>query len=230
LAIILAACTPPGQQLAQEESQNYYLQGMDRLSEGKYLAATVAFERALQRNPDFREAHFQLGTTYHHQPLTNYVYALYHLQRCIDINPRDPDAISAEQQIQACKIELIKGVPIDLALVDKNLTKNLENAQTTIKGLRAEIAQLKASTTLANGGQQGNIRSSSPPEETQLVVNTPGQPIPTRRTHIVASGDTFYNIARRYDTTATAIQSANPGLNSRSLSIGQTINLPPRTR
>ena len=43
--------------------------------------------------------------------------------------------------------------------------------------------------------------------------------------HIVAKGDTLYNLSRRYGTSVAAIQSAN-GLNSDLIVLGQSLNIP----
>jgi g-D-glutamyl-meso-diaminopimelate peptidase len=42
----------------------------------------------------------------------------------------------------------------------------------------------------------------------------------------IQSGDTFYNIARRYYTTLNAVLTANPGVDPRNLRIGQIITVP----
>ncbi|TCL70976.1 LysM domain-containing protein [Hydrogenispora ethanolica] len=47
--------------------------------------------------------------------------------------------------------------------------------------------------------------------------------------YTIKAGDTFYNLAVRFNTTADAIASANPGLNSEALLIGQTICIPGNT-
>lgn len=46
------------------------------------------------------------------------------------------------------------------------------------------------------------------------------------RPYIIQRGDTFYALARRYNTTVAAIQRANPGVNPEGLVIGQRICLP----
>lgn len=54
----------------------------------------------------------------------------------------------------------------------------------------------------------------------------PAQPQP--RTHRVQPGETFSTIARRYNVRLPALQAANPGVDSRRLKQGQTLNIPPR--
>jgi len=44
--------------------------------------------------------------------------------------------------------------------------------------------------------------------------------------HTVQSGDTFYTLARRYNTTVDAIRKANPNVNPNNLKIGQVICIP----
>lgn len=44
-------------------------------------------------------------------------------------------------------------------------------------------------------------------------------------THTVAKGDTLFSLARRYNTTVSAIKSAN-GLSSDMIRIGQTLTIP----
>ena len=44
--------------------------------------------------------------------------------------------------------------------------------------------------------------------------------------YIIRAGDTFYNLARRFNTTVEAIISANPTANPNNLQIGQRICIP----
>jgi hypothetical protein len=56
-----------------------------------------------------------------------------------------------------------------------------------------------------------------------------GEPGTCGETYIVVAGDTTFGIAERCGVSADEIESANPGIDIRSLSIGQEINLPPVT-
>jgi LysM repeat protein len=53
---------------------------------------------------------------------------------------------------------------------------------------------------------------------------------PKYRKHVIRSKDTFYNLARHYGVDFKSIQSANPGVNSTKLQIGQVVNIPYPTK
>ncbi|HEY8464155.1 MAG TPA: LysM peptidoglycan-binding domain-containing protein [Bacillota bacterium] len=44
--------------------------------------------------------------------------------------------------------------------------------------------------------------------------------------YVIRSGDNFYSLAQRYNTTVDAIIAANPGVNPNALQIGQTVCIP----
>jgi LysM repeat protein len=46
------------------------------------------------------------------------------------------------------------------------------------------------------------------------------------KTHIVKSGDTLAALSRRYRVSLSALQAANPSLDSRRMKIGQAVNIP----
>ncbi len=67
-------------------------------------------------------------------------------------------------------------------------------------------------------------RSPVPP------TNHPGPvtpPTPVARTHRVEAGETLALIARRHGLKITALQAANPGVNPRTLRVGQSVIIPP---
>lgn len=46
------------------------------------------------------------------------------------------------------------------------------------------------------------------------------------RTHVVADGDSFYSIARKYDVTISQIQQLNPNVDPQNLTAGLRITIP----
>lgn len=66
---------------------------------------------------------------------------------------------------------------------------------------------------------------------TALGVNCGTTPPPSTcpagtRPYTIVAGDTFFNLARRFNTTVDAIIRANPGVNPDNLRIGQVICIP----
>ncbi|MGI5901109.1 MAG: LysM peptidoglycan-binding domain-containing protein [Desulfitobacteriia bacterium] len=49
-------------------------------------------------------------------------------------------------------------------------------------------------------------------------------------TYKIKPGDTFYSIAKRFNTTVASLRSVNPGLNPKDLQIGQLIYIPVRRK
>jgi membrane-bound lytic murein transglycosylase D len=66
---------------------------------------------------------------------------------------------------------------------------------------------------------------SQPKKESKPESNDP-PPSPTEGTiHTIQSGDNFWDIAKKYDTTASKLQQLNPGVNSSDLKVGQKIRV-----
>lgn len=53
-----------------------------------------------------------------------------------------------------------------------------------------------------------------------------GECPPGSESYNIRSGDTFYNLARRYDTTVQTLIALNPGINPNALRIGQSVCVP----
>lgn len=63
------------------------------------------------------------------------------------------------------------------------------------------------------------------------VICIPGAPPPGRcpegtRPYVIRRGDTYYRLARRFNTTVEAIRQANPGVDPDALQVGQVICIP----
>lgn len=75
----------------------------------------------------------------------------------------------------------------------------------------------------------GNTNPYVPPTMDPFATpggTTPPTPAPAGSEYVVKSGDSFYTIAKAHGTTVKAIETANPGVDSRRLKIGQKLVLP----
>jgi len=50
-------------------------------------------------------------------------------------------------------------------------------------------------------------------------------PKPSKRFYVIARGDTFGVVARKFNTTVESLQALNPGVSSNALTIGQKIRV-----
>lgn len=66
--------------------------------------------------------------------------------------------------------------------------------------------------------------SAAVPAESQVESST--TPTTGTRTHVVAEGDSFYSIARKYDVTISQIQQLNPNIDPQNLTSGLRITIP----
>ena len=70
-----------------------------------------------------------------------------------------------------------------------------------------------------------------PPVTIPPATTTPPEPAPTgeAKVHVVAKGEFFAILAKKYGVTVKAIEAANPGVDSTKLKIGQKLNIPAPT-
>jgi LysM repeat protein len=69
------------------------------------------------------------------------------------------------------------------------------------------------------------VPTSAPP----AAVSGPGElPGAAATEHVIAKGETFGVLAKKYGVSTKALQQANPGVDSTKLKIGQKINIPPK--
>lgn len=78
-----------------------------------------------------------------------------------------------------------------------------------------------ASTPAQAAGAATAADAASP---AATVATTPTTP--SGNTYIVQSGDSFYTIARKYNTSIAQIQQLNPDLDTSNLATGTSVNVP----
>jgi tetratricopeptide (TPR) repeat protein len=77
----------PLQQEVGSSAFKVYNQGVDLMRAKKFAAAQIKFEKAIRDNPDFAEAHNNLGFTLRQQGPQNYAKALEHYNKAIQLKP-----------------------------------------------------------------------------------------------------------------------------------------------
>jgi len=86
--------------------------------------------------------------------------------------------------------------------------------------LPAPADVLAAETTSTDSGEAAPSDESSGSEDTATTSTQP------TKTHVVQSGDSFYTIAQKYNTTIARIQQLNPNLDPANLKPGVEVVVP----
>ncbi len=116
-------------------------------------------------------------------------------------------------------------------------TNNLTSPQQLTAGDVISMPSKTDITTLVAGSTPTTTVFSIEPAAGPTVTAPTAPAAPTVQavvatstaTHKIQSGDTLYNLSKRYGTTVAALQSLNAGLNPTDISIGQSINVPSTT-
>jgi len=243
LGLSWVGCVPPGGSGQNEEGDPDFRVGMNRKQAGNYARAIESFERALHRNPQSAAAHFELGLVYY-QNVTNYVAAIYHLEKVERLQPGFSRIDLVRDLIKNSRQELLRGAMGGFNRQMQMEMERLGQLHRENDVLRQEVAQLRA--------QLGQREQAASPRADPMGAGSfaaePAEPIgaavplltrtlePPRRattpgpvlTYSVRPGDTLYSIARRHQLTEAALRAANPGVVPSRLSVGQVIRIPAR--
>jgi tetratricopeptide (TPR) repeat protein len=95
-AALGAGSAPRGATLKSEqgaEPVRFYNQGVQLMHGKKFAEAQIKFEQALSQNPNFAEAHHNLGYSLRKQGPQNYAKALEHYNKAIQLKPNLAEAL-----------------------------------------------------------------------------------------------------------------------------------------
>jgi len=76
------------------------------------------------------------------------------------------------------------------------------------------------------GSAYSQGRSVTLPDRSGRPLASSSRPVSSFRTHRVGPGETMERVARRYGTTAAALQSANPKVRPRTMPVGTVLRIP----
>jgi tetratricopeptide (TPR) repeat protein len=240
---LFTACQPTSFNALEEEKERYYVAAMNRVNAMDVTGAIELFEKALEVNPRSASAHLQLGLLYEKRSEAC-ATAIYHFEQYLKLRPNSEYDEVVRQRILGCKQELVKSVSI--GPVTGELQGQIERFARENQALKEENRRLgeenrkwqgyfaSLDRPLPGGGSPSPslLRAevaSSTPDPSRISAGPTAAPSPSAgRNYEVRSGDTFYSIANRHGISVAALELANPGVDSRKLQIGQSLNLPPR--
>lgn len=180
---------------AKEERNPLIKQGQAYLEIKDYKKAEAAFKEAIENDPRMARPHLDLATIYH-QYRPDYVSAIHHYRRYLELRPDSEKAEFIREQIGK----------VEKALIDEILTRSgAFQIKEECDRLRKENAALKQQ--LADQGEtspapaQQATASTQQKTVTETVPKSAKPTVPSQVTHriyTVVTGDNLTKIANRF--------------------------------
>ena len=237
---------------ADAEHEANYQRAKTAYERQDFEAASESYKKALEVNPEFAQAHLELGLLCDDK-LGDPVSAIYHYRRYLELRPDSDKKQLVEDFIERARLSLAAKLP-QSPIVDPSELTRLQNENAGLLRenamLRSRIAELEKAagrTVVADGGTpaapDSATGSMSPPPAAAPPLTATGT-VPTSgaseavtaetskaRVHVVQKGDTLYSLALRYYGTRAGweriYQANRSGLSSKDqLKVGQQLVIP----
>ena len=215
LLLVLTGCdTETLSQDEREEKIERVIEARELMKAGQYADAETRFKQALLENPTIARPHLDLATLYQ-QHIINYVHAIYHYDRYLELRPTSEKRGLVEQQrmkvAQLLANTLLKNTPQVQALAEEN--RQLKNELMRLRGNTLERESVRRSPE--------NVNPSTEERSANKDV----------RIYHVKAGDTLSKIAKKFYNDATLwdliYQANRDALQSPSgIRVGQTLVIP----
>ena len=215
LLLVLTGCdTETLSQDEREEKIGRVIEARELMKAGQYADAETRFKQALLENPTIARPHLDLATLYQ-QHIINYVHAIYHYDRYLELRPTSEKRGLVEQQrmkvAQLLANTLLKNTPQVQALAEEN--RQLKNELMRLRGNTLERESVRRSPE--------NVNPSTEEKSANKDV----------RIYHVEAGDTLSKIAKKFYNDATLwdliYQANRDALQSPSgIRVGQTLVIP----
>jgi LysM repeat protein len=144
-------------------------------------------EEALARRPDSARAHRELGLMLDNYR-RDYVPALYHYQRYLELRPGAEDRADVEALIQHCRVSFAAQV----AESPDEWKRNLQARDARIRALELEVATLRPRAALAAAP------AAAAPAAVPAAVSAAAPAAGAAPVHVVQAGETLGAISTRY--------------------------------
>ena len=184
----------------RREARDRYLRRAEAAKDAQDIDRAIELcEQALERHPNLALAHRELGLMLDNYR-RDYVSALYHYQRYLQLRPDSPNREDIEALIQHCRISFAA----QIAESPDELKRDLQARDARIRALELEVISLRARSGVASAPVPAAPAVSATP------VSAPAAA--AAQVHVVQVGETLGAISTRYYGTPskwTAIFNAN---------------------
>ncbi len=224
-SLSLCGCGPGSAD--QREERDPALRRAQMYKQSDPDAAIALYEQALARRPRLARAHLELGLLYD-KTRQDYLRAIYHYQRYLELRPRPEKREVIEGLIHAAKLSFAATLPDQPSAAVRQIALLKRENQT----LRDMLARYET-----NAAAQTKPASSPPAAPPSPARPAPSSPAPataepaTVETYVVQPGDTLSRIAAKvYNDPGkwSRIYEANRNQlpKPESVRVGQTLKIP----
>lgn len=169
-----------GDSAERREARDRYLRRAEAAKQAQDVDGAIALcEQALERRPRLALAHRELGLMLDNYR-QDYVAALYHYRRYLQLRPDSPNRADVEALIQRCRLSYAAQIAESPAEVKRDLQARDER----IRNLELEAAALREKAA-------GTPAPVPPPPPAAAAVAA-------SRTHVVQAGENLGTISTRY--------------------------------
>lgn len=232
----LAGCSPStGEIDSRDENQPMMRKALERKRANDIDGAIETFQTALNQTPGLARAHLELGLLFD-QNKQEYVRAVYHYQRYLELRPDAEKRKIVEEMIQYAKYSFAASLPDQpseaIRMIAQLKEENRELREDLNQATQAqEAASFKTASPETPSAPPANPVAKSPAPVPALEPLLP-PPASPAKTLVVRNGDTLSSIAARVYGDSSQWQKifeANRSILKRpgDLRTGQTLTIPP---
>jgi len=228
LLLVAAGCGNRAERADRREEEYPLLRrAIQKKREHDIEGAIALSHQALEKRPDLARAHLELGLLYDEPWGSDYLRAIYHYMRYLDMRPESDKREIVEGLVVGAQFAFAASIPDQPSAAVREIARLREE----VKVLRERIEHLQMQVEPVDPSTSPAIdRGTTEPRSPMTPPRTP-----TVQTYVVKTGDSLSLIAGKVYNDATAweiIYEANRDRLSspRALRVGQELVIPDRPR
>jgi len=166
-----------------------------RIREGDKDGAMVSLQKALERQPDLAQADLELALLYDDYK-KDYVSAIYHYQRYLDLRPRTQKRVLIEDLVRKAKMSFAASVSDQYPEVARKL-QALEEENVRLKASLRELRENLASVQAGGMKTEKTSKTAGDGNAVKPAAVQASAVCPTGEVYCVQEGDTLSRIATK---------------------------------
>lgn len=225
IAVFLSGCSQQVTRLDERDFRDPLIRkAQSKIRQGDKDGAILSLNKALERKPDLAQAHLELALLYDDYK-KDYVGAIYHYQRYLEIRPDAQKRRLIEDLIRKAKMSFAASVSEQFPETGKKM-QALEEENRRLKANLREVRENLAKRVASEGA-----REAPPRDKSSAAVQSVPPVAPTSTVYCVQEGDTLsliagkvYNNPRKWKVILDANSAQLPSPDR--LKSGQNLTIP----